>query len=84
MKTPSQLKTKACLGGNDAVSKDKDLLEGQGLLADGALWEIQDMSINSIHSIWKTHFQADQRWIRLQVKSNFWIPPKMRHDSVSD
>lgn len=41
MKTPSQPETKAYLGKDDAVTKNKELLEDQDFLADGALWEIQ-------------------------------------------
>ncbi len=50
MKTPFQPETKACLGKDDAVSKDEDLSEDQDYLADGALWEIQDMDMDSTQS----------------------------------
>jgi hypothetical protein len=50
MKIPSRPKTKAYLGKDDAVSKDKDLLDDQYSLTDGALWGIQDMSIDSTKS----------------------------------
>ena len=50
VKTLSNAETDACLGKDDAVAKDKDLLRDHEYLADGALWKAQDTSTNSTQS----------------------------------